>query len=67
MKISNIVNGSENNFSGGVWLHNGTTLKGMLLIFGANVNKKYYIASRITLQTHLEQASFISETLFCPT
>jgi hypothetical protein len=33
MKTSNIATGSGNNFSWGVWLHNGTNVKGMMLIF----------------------------------
>jgi hypothetical protein len=37
MKTSNIDTGSGNNFSGGMWLHNGTKLKGML--FNLVVNK----------------------------
>jgi hypothetical protein len=34
--------------SGGVWLPNGTTLKGMMLVFGSVVNKKFYSTSHIT-------------------
>jgi hypothetical protein len=39
--------GCGNNFSGGVWLPKGTTLKGMMLIFNSVVNQKFYSTSRI--------------------
>jgi hypothetical protein len=47
MKTSSTAAGSGNNFSGGVWLPKGTTLKGMMLIFISVVNKKFYSTSCI--------------------
>jgi hypothetical protein len=48
MKTSSTATGSGNNFSDGVWLPKGTTLKGAMLIFCSVVNKKFYSTSRIT-------------------
>jgi hypothetical protein len=47
MNYSSTATGSGNSVSGGMWLHKGTTLKGMMLIF-ISVNNKFYKTSRIT-------------------
>jgi hypothetical protein len=39
MKTSSIATLSGNNFSSGVWIHKGTTLKRMLSIFSLDVSK----------------------------
>jgi hypothetical protein len=50
---SSTAAGSGNNFSGSVWLPKGTTLKGVMLISGSVVNKKFYSTSHITFWTLL--------------
>jgi hypothetical protein len=48
MKAYGTATGSGNNVSVGVWLPNGTSLKGIMLIFSSVVNKNFYSISRLT-------------------
>ena len=48
MKTSSTITGSGSNISGSMWLPKGTNLKGIMLIFGSVVNKKFYSTSLIT-------------------
>jgi hypothetical protein len=50
MKTSSTGTGSASNFSGGLWLHKGTTIKGTILTFSSVVNKTFYIISRFTFE-----------------
>jgi hypothetical protein len=47
MKSSSTAAGSGNNVSGALWIHKGTTLKGIMLIFSSVVNKKKVLALSI--------------------